>query len=144
MPECRFGLNDKVMMENSIAAGNKPKNTLNVQLDDCHFHQCVKLDKFESERTINFIPPDGEFELMKYRTTENITLPFKIRAIVTELPSQNKVEYKISIRSNYSSKIFAQNIAVKIPTPLNTSSTKISVNGGKAKYAGGENCFVWK
>ena len=36
-----------------------------VELDDCQFHQCVKLGKFDSDRTISFIPPDGEFELMR-------------------------------------------------------------------------------
>jgi AP-2 complex subunit mu-1 len=144
MPECKFGLNDKIMMANSIAKGIKPKNDSLVQLDDCHFHQCVKLGTFDSERTINFIPPDGEFELMKYRTTENIILPFKVRAVVNEILNQNRVEYKISVRSNYSPKIFAQNIEIRIPTPNNTANTKISVNGGKAKYVGSENCFVWK
>ena len=28
--------------------------------------QCVKLSKFETERSISFVPPDGEFELMRY------------------------------------------------------------------------------
>lgn len=37
-----------------------------VVIDDCQFHQCVKLSKFETEHSISFIPPDGEFELMKY------------------------------------------------------------------------------
>lgn len=36
-----------------------------VELDDCQFHQCVKLGKFDSDRSISFIPPDGEFELMR-------------------------------------------------------------------------------
>jgi len=36
-----------------------------VVIDDCQFHQCVKLSKFETEHSISFIPPDGEFELMK-------------------------------------------------------------------------------
>ena len=36
-----------------------------VELDDCRFHQCVRLDEFDSNRTISFIPPDGEFELMR-------------------------------------------------------------------------------
>jgi AP-2 complex subunit mu-1 len=58
--------------------------------------------------------------------------------------TENKVEYKISIRANYSGKLFGQNVVIKIPTPLNTASTKISVQGGKAKYVGSENCFVWK
>ena len=37
-----------------------------VVIDDCQFHQCVKLSKFETEHAISFIPPDGEFELMRY------------------------------------------------------------------------------
>ena len=30
----------------------------------------MKLSKFESEHAISFIPPDGEAELMRYRTTK--------------------------------------------------------------------------
>ena len=41
-------------------------NAGSVTLEDCQFHQCVKLGKFDSDRTISFIPPDGEFELMRY------------------------------------------------------------------------------
>ena len=37
-----------------------------IAIDDCQFHQCVKLSKFETEHSISFIPPDGEFELMRY------------------------------------------------------------------------------
>lgn len=68
MPECKFGINDKLVMdtkgkanvEEAVRAG-KPV----VVIDDCQFHQCVKLSKFETEHSISFIPPDGEFELMK-------------------------------------------------------------------------------
>ncbi|KAJ3275799.1 hypothetical protein HDV01_007266 [Terramyces sp. JEL0728] len=142
MPECKFGLNDKVMIERQ-GPNHPAKNKLNVELDDCQFHQCVKLGKFDSERTINFIPPDGEFELMKYRTTENVSLPFKVHANVNEV-SSTRVEFKVSVRSNYSSKIYAQNMIIRVPTPLNTASVKTNIQGGKAKYVGGENCIVWK
>lgn len=37
-----------------------------IELADITFHQCVKLGKFDSDRTISFVPPDGEFILMKY------------------------------------------------------------------------------
>lgn len=36
-----------------------------IAIDDCTFNQCVRLSKFDSERSISFIPPDGEFELMR-------------------------------------------------------------------------------
>ena len=55
-----------------------------VEIEDITFHRCVKLTKFDADRTITFVPPDGEFELMKYRITDNITLPFKVVPIVEE------------------------------------------------------------
>jgi AP-2 complex subunit mu-1 len=61
-PECKFGLNDKLVIDRN------DKGTISdaVELDDCQFHQCVKLNDFDADRSISFIPPDGEFELMKY------------------------------------------------------------------------------
>lgn len=35
-----------------------------VELEDMKFHQCVRLARFENDRTISFIPPDGAFDLM--------------------------------------------------------------------------------
>lgn len=60
-PECKFGLNDKLVLEKS----DKSRSADSVELDDCQFHQCVRLGKFDSDRSISFIPPDGEFELMR-------------------------------------------------------------------------------
>ena len=37
-----------------------------IAIDDIVFHRCVRLGKFEADRTISFVPCDGEFELMKY------------------------------------------------------------------------------
>ena len=56
-----------------------------VEIDDCSFHRCVRLGRFDQDRTITFIPPDGEFELMKYRVTENINLPFRILPVYEEI-----------------------------------------------------------
>lgn len=64
MPELRLGLNDKVLFENSGRTAGKGKA---IEMEDVKFHQCVRLSRFENDRTISFIPPDGEFELMSYR-----------------------------------------------------------------------------
>jgi AP-2 complex subunit mu-1 len=61
MPECKFGLNDKLVIDRSERGAIDA-----VELDDCRFHQCVRLNEFDSTRTISFIPPDGEFELMTW------------------------------------------------------------------------------
>jgi AP-1 complex subunit mu len=63
MPSVTLGLNDKVLFESK----GKNSNNRTVEMDDLKFHQCVNINKFESERAIEFVPPDGDFELMSYR-----------------------------------------------------------------------------
>lgn len=160
MPECKFGLNDKLVLDRKsqqqsgfkskakgalaiAAAGLNNDEQEAVELDDCQFHQCVRLGKFDSDRSISFVPPDGEFELMRYRSTTNINLPFKVQPIVEEI-GKSKVEYTISLRSNFDAKLNATNVILKIPTPLNTASVDCKVTVGKAKYVPAENHILWR
>lgn len=59
-PECKCGVNDKVLFEAQGRSGRQKA----VDLEDIKFHQCVRLASFERDRTISFIPPDGAFDLM--------------------------------------------------------------------------------
>jgi len=139
MPECKFGLNDKLV----LAKDRKRGGRLNIELDDCTFHQCVMLNKFETNRTISFIPPDGVFELMKYRTTENIHLPFRVLSAINEVGS-TRVEIKVTVKSNFSANLFGQNVIVKIPTPKNTASCRLKVTAGKALYRPEQEAIIWR
>ncbi|XP_052284797.1 AP-2 complex subunit mu isoform X1 [Dreissena polymorpha] len=163
MPECKFGINDKVLMESKggksgqddTRGGGYVKNTsglyskpssstkTSIAIDDCQFHQCVKLSKFETEHSISFIPPDGEFELMRYRTTKDISLPFRTIPLVREVGRQ-KMEVKVVVKSNFKPSLLAQKVEVRIPTPLNTSGVQVICMKGKAKYKASENAIVWK
>lgn len=46
-------------------------------IDDCSFHPCVRYNRFEREKVVSFVPPDGAFELMRYRvhTGGNVAAP---------------------------------------------------------------------
>lgn len=156
MPECKFGINDKIVMEakggggggRGGISGNAEAETSRsgkpvVVIDDCQFHQCVKLSKFETEHSISFIPPDGEFELMRYRTTKDISLPFRVIPLVREV-GRTKMEVKVVLKSNFKPSLLGQKIEVKIPTPLNTSGVQLICLKGKAKYKASENAIVWK
>jgi AP-2 complex subunit mu-1 len=156
-PECKFGLNDQLLVGQIGQAGTDLGPIGNasgarkatraaagsVTLEDCQFHQCVQLTKFDTDRTISFVPPDGEFELMRYRSTENVNLPFKVHAIVREVGT-TKVEYSIAVKANYGTKLFATNVVIRIPTPLNTAKITERTTQGKAKYEPESNCIVWK
>ena len=72
MPECKFGINDKLLIRESqgqSAAVEGEKQQKGIQIDDIKFHQCVRLGRFDRDRSITFIPPDGLFEVMTYRVS---------------------------------------------------------------------------
>lgn len=123
MPELRLGLNDK--------------------LEDVTFHQCVNLGTYEAQRVVTFIPPDGEFELMKYRSTEGINVPFKVMPVIKEL-GRTRLEANVAVKSLFGPKLFALGVVVLVPVPDNTAKANILVTSGKAKYDATKKAIVWK
>ncbi|TSL22050.1 AP-1 complex subunit mu-1 [Bagarius yarrelli] len=108
MPELRLGLNDKVLFE--ITGREKSKS---VELEDVKFHQCVRLSRFENDRTISFIPPDGDSELMSYRLNT-------------------------TARSQFKSRSTANNVVILVPVPSDADSPKFKTSTGHAKWGGKE------
>ena len=79
----------------------------------------------------------------RYRTTTNVNLPFRVHPIVEEI-GKSSVEYSIHIKANFDGKLNANNVVLKIPTPLNTTKVDCKVQIGKAKYIPGDNHILWK
>ena len=67
----RFSSNYQEDVITSLTLETKSRT---VEMDDLKFHQCVELNKFDSERIIEFVPPDGEFELMNYRLNTQVDI----------------------------------------------------------------------
>ena len=67
MPECRFGLNDKISMQKRRQArgsSKKVSSKSSINLEDVTFHPAIQLSKYDQDRTIMFIPPDATWQLM--------------------------------------------------------------------------------
>lgn len=145
MPECKFGLNDKLIMDRdgNSAAGRGSRKHTSVEIDDCTFHRCVRLGKFDAERTITFIPPDGEFELMRYRVKEGIRLPFRLVPTIQE-QGRSRVSINLKIHANYESRTFANNVTIKIPVPPSTATAKITTTKGRARFEPEQRAIVWR
>eukprot|EP00953_Heterococcus_sp_UTEX-ZZ885_P024634 13464-Heterococcus_DN1.PRE.1 len=86
-----------------------------------------------SYRTITFIPPDGEFELMRYRL---------IPAVQEEGRARVTINLKLSAQFSY--KLFAENVVIKVPVPNNTARCKLKVGAGRAKYEPEQRAIVWR
>jgi len=143
-PECKFGLNDKLLLDNEAKQKTNPRRPgSGIEIDDCSFHQCVKLGKFDMDRTISFVPPDGEFQLMQYRITENVNLPFRVLPVVKEL-GRTRLEINVKIKSMFTFKLFATNVVIKIPLPKNTAVATVNAASGKCKYEPDQGGVIWK
>lgn len=46
----------------------------------------MSLERFESERLLELVPPDGEFAVMNYRSTHPFKPPFRVTCVVEDDP----------------------------------------------------------
>lgn len=111
MPDVKLGLNDK--------------------LEDVAFHPCVNLGRFQAEQVVSFVPPDGEFELMRYRCTEGISLPFKAVVLVTE-KGRTRLEVSLKMKSLFPANLAANNVLVLVPMPEQTARASFQISAGRA------------
>jgi AP-2 complex subunit mu-1 len=90
-----------------------------------------------------FFRADRGFSGSRYRATSNIHLPFRVHPIITE-HSRTRVSYEIAIKATFSPKLYATDVLVRVPTPLNTADGKFRCSNGKAKWERSENAVEWK
>ena len=139
MPECKLGLNDKVMLQ----AQRKTSRGKSVELEDIKFHQCVRLARFETDRTISFIPPDGTFDLMNYRITAPVKPLLWVEARV-ERPSRSRVEYHVRLKTQFKARLNATGVEIKLPVPADAVSPEVKAALGAVTYAPEQEAMLWK
>lgn len=151
MPELRLGLNDRVKFDvgnrgsgdaapQQSAPGAPPKKA--IEMEDVAFHQCVRLSRFESEKIISFIPPDGEFELMSYRLNTAIKPLIWIEAVV-DSHAHSRIEYLIKAKAQFKARSTANNVEIVIPVPPDADSPKFRASIGNVKYAPEKDAIIW-
>mmetsp|Transcript_20670 Transcript_20670/g.30929 ORF Transcript_20670/g.30929 Transcript_20670/m.30929 type:complete len:423 (-) Transcript_20670:53-1321(-) len=138
MPELKLGLNDRVLM---LAKGKRSAKS--IDLEDVRFHQCVKLARFESSRTISFIPPDGKFEFMTYRVQAKSKKPVISVKCDVEKHKNSRIEYLVKATSNFRKRTAANRVRIKIPVPDDADSPKFRTSEGKVTYLAEESVMLW-
>ena len=135
MPVVELGLNDK--SESQFGMGQ-----LDITLDDVKFHRCVNLQQYESQRTIIFIPPDGEFDLMTYYIKTRVKPLFSV-AIENTVSTNTKSENNLKITSMYKSTSVAHPVKVLIPVPCDLVNSSFYSKVGEVVYVPDRDCICW-
>ncbi|AET41623.1 Apm1p Ecym_8350 [Eremothecium cymbalariae DBVPG len=151
MPDLKLGLNDKGIFtqsneEEEDEPSSQPSITRkksNIELEDLKFHQCVRLSKFENEKIITFIPPDGDFELMSYRLSTPIKPLIWCDAKI-QVHSRSRVEVHCRAKAQIKAKSTANNVEILIPVPNDADSPKFRYSHGSIKWVPEKNAILWK
>ena len=144
-PVCKFGMNDKLQISQNVTT-----NTKGISIEDLRFHQCVRLSDFNRDRTITFIPPDGVFDLMTFRVTENVIIPFKVYCNIIETPMYDNpqvpqnIDLDLNVKALFDKLLFAQDVVIKIQIPKNATNVKTHTNLGKAVHAPDKSAIIWR
>jgi len=136
-------------------------------MEDVKFHQCVRLSRFDTDRTISFIPPDGDFELMSYRLNTEVKPLIWVESVVESYGT--RIEYMIKVRiffffffflpflgltnfflflstqarAQFKKRSLANNVEIWVPVPEDADSPKFKSTDGTVRYAPEKNCIVW-
>ena len=144
MPVCRFGINeDSVVSGDGRAAPTAAGDASGVTLEDSKFHQCVELDRLDLDHTIQFVPPDGEFELMSYQCRANVHLPFTVHVLVLAHGPQ-RLGYKVTVGSLFAAKLCARDTVVRIPTPVGVVKHLALALQGRLRFSLEDNALFWR
>lgn len=135
MPTVTLGINDKILFENL-------PHSKEVDLGDLKFHQCVNKKLFESERVIQFIPPDGGFELMSYRL-DMIIKPLLLIDVSISDKSDTRIEYIITAKANFKSKSIANKVEIFAPVPSDIQNATYTTSKGKVVFLSDREDLLW-
>lgn len=101
------------------------KNSNNIDLEDVHFHQCVRLATFDNDKTISFIPPDGQFDLMSYRLHTQVRPLIWVE--VTTTKKSSSIDYFVKAKSNFKAHSTATDVEIYVPLPADVDTPQFNV-----------------
>ncbi|CAL9118574.1 unnamed protein product [Musa textilis] len=130
-PEIRLALNEDLTIGRGSASVYDYRSSSGgaVILDDCNFHESVRLDSFDADRTLTLIPSDGEFAVMNYRMTQEFKPPFRVNALIEEA-GQLKAAVIIKVHADFSASVTANTITIQMPVPTHTARVSFELESG--------------
>lgn len=154
MPELRMGMNDRRMLEVSrnvadVLGTNNNASPQTVEMEDFKFHPCVRLERFQSERCISFVPPDGDFDLLSYRINNGLTFsegqlkPLFLVQCTVERASESGLELRVRMCSQFKRKSNANRVRLEVPVPADAQGVKCTPTIGAACYQPEKSAVVW-
>eukprot|EP00927_Polykrikos_kofoidii_P076877 TRINITY_DN73891_c0_g1_i1.p1 TRINITY_DN73891_c0_g1~~TRINITY_DN73891_c0_g1_i1.p1 ORF type:complete len:456 (+),score=98.10 TRINITY_DN73891_c0_g1_i1:135-1502(+) len=103
-------------------------------LQDVSFHPCVRLQRYERDRSLSFIPPDGEFTLASYWVPDTtLQLPFNFSLSINYHAEHGKISIAASPKlavTMQNRQMLIDKFCVNVRLPQSIASASLTCQGG--------------
>jgi len=112
-------------------------------LDDVSFHPCVRFKRWESERVLSFVPPDGHFQLISYQigSQHMVALPVYVTPQFTFAEGTGKFTLKLGPKQTMGKTI--EDVKLTIPMPKCVTNVNPTCTFGNPSYDPVNRVVTW-
>lgn len=116
-------------------------------LQNASFHPCVRLHRFQRDKVLSFIPPDGEFTLVSYWIPDStLTLPFTIGGEIKYHDDVAKMQFtaapKLSVmREN--NQMFIDKFCINVRVPNSIATGTLMTSTGNVRFDEDTKVAIW-
>jgi len=113
-------------------------------LDDVSFHPCVRFKRWESEKILSFVPPDGNFRLISYHIgSQNIVaIPIYLRhSISIREGSAGRLDITVGPKQTMGKTV--ENVSLEIPFPKSILNVTLTTSQGKYSFDPVTKIMTW-
>ena len=96
-------------------------------LDNCSLHRCVRINRFQRERVISFVPPDGPFKLLSYKVSAGLTLPIYVKPSVVYRAGSGRIHIMVGSKLHSDKTVTDLVIVLPLPSPLRSHTLSVTV-----------------
>ncbi|XP_063722311.1 AP-3 complex subunit mu-1-like [Symsagittifera roscoffensis] len=113
-------------------------------LDDVSFHPCVRYKKWEQEKVLSFVPPDGNFRLISYHLSSNnvVAIPMYCRSSVSFKDGSGKLDITIGPKQTMGKLL--EDVVITVPFNKVVLTVTLTGNQGATSFDPATKIFTWK
>ncbi|XP_043210797.1 AP-3 complex subunit mu-2-like [Amphibalanus amphitrite] len=104
--------------------------------DDFSFHPCVRFKRWESERLLSFIPPDGSFRLMSYHigTQSVVAVPLYVRHNISFKTGPGTGRLDLTVGPKQTMGRTVENVLLEINMPKQVLNCMLTPSQGRVTF----------
>lgn len=113
-------------------------------LDDVSFHPCVRFKRWESERVLSFVPPDGNFRLISYHigAQNMVAIPVYVRHTISfREGAAGRFDVTLGPKQTMGKTI--ENVVLEVPFPKSILNVTLTPTQGKYSFDPVTKVMTW-